>query len=157
MIRNTFCKNKFSYVMFGTRKSTLFLASRFLGMWSLAIWMPKNVIIPLFGFIWNLLSRGDHGSVRVGFVLNPQSTRPSWVPNFQTRRRPISKSDRTGRFLPEWCRVTVGVDYLENGENPAKKIWKTIESNENNFKNGRNPAWSHQIQRNLGHFQQDLG
>ena len=42
-------------VTFGTRESTLLLASRFLGMWFLAIWMPTNVVIPIFGFIENLL------------------------------------------------------------------------------------------------------
>ena len=40
---------------FGTGESTLLLASRFLGMWFLAIWMPRNVAIPMFGFIGNLL------------------------------------------------------------------------------------------------------
>ena len=69
-----------------------------------------------------LRTRGVHGSVRVGFVPNPRPTRPSRVPISQTRRRPVRKSDRIGRFLPESGRVSVGVDYLENGENPAKKI-----------------------------------
>ena len=43
------------YVAFSTEKSTLLLTSRFLEMWFLAIWMFKNVTIPMFGFIWNLL------------------------------------------------------------------------------------------------------
>ena len=42
-------------VAFGTEEFTLFLASRFLGMWFLTIWMPRNVAIPIFGFIGNLL------------------------------------------------------------------------------------------------------
>ena len=40
---------------FDTEEFTLFLASRFLGMWFLTIWMPRNVAIPIFGFIGNLL------------------------------------------------------------------------------------------------------
>ena len=40
---------------FGMRESTLLLTSKFLRMWFLAIWMPKNVAIPIFGFIGNLL------------------------------------------------------------------------------------------------------
>ena len=42
-------------VVFGTEEFTLFLASRFLGMWFLTIWMPRNVAILIFGFIGNLL------------------------------------------------------------------------------------------------------
>ena len=42
-------------VAFGTGESTLLLASRFLGMWFLTIWMPRNVAIPMFDFIGNIL------------------------------------------------------------------------------------------------------
>ena len=42
-------------VAFGTRESTLLLTSRFLGMWFLTIWMPRNVAISMFDFIKNLL------------------------------------------------------------------------------------------------------
>ena len=47
--------NNYSKVAFGTGESTLLLASRFLVMWFLAIWMPKNIAIPMFGFIENIL------------------------------------------------------------------------------------------------------
>ena len=42
-------------VAFDMSESTLFLTSRFLEMWFLIIWMPKNVVVPMFGFIRNLL------------------------------------------------------------------------------------------------------
>ena len=45
----------FIYVAFGTGESTLFRASRLLGMWFFTIWMPRNIAIPMFGFIENLL------------------------------------------------------------------------------------------------------
>ena len=96
--------------------------------------------------------RGDHGSVWVGFVPNLRPNRPSWVPIFQTRRQPVRKSDQIRRFLPESGRVSIGVDYLENGENPAKKIWKTAVSSEEILKNGRNPARSHQSNEILAIF-----
>ena len=132
---------------------------------SFLIWFVfQSKILYRFAFIdlfscWTHTSplRGDHGLVRVEFVPNPRSTRPSWVPNFQTCRWPIRKSDQIGQFLPESGRVLVGVEYLENGENPAKKIWKTAKSGKKILKNGRNLARSHQIQRDLGHFRQDLG
>ena len=44
-----------SYVVFGTRKSTILLTFKLLEMWCLPIWMPKNVIIPMFGLIENLI------------------------------------------------------------------------------------------------------
>ena len=44
-----------SYVAFGTGESTLLLTTKFLEMWFLAIWMFRNVIIPMFGFIGNLI------------------------------------------------------------------------------------------------------
>ena len=37
------------------KKSTLLLASKLLGMWCLAIWMPRNVTISMFGLIGNLI------------------------------------------------------------------------------------------------------
>ena len=40
---------------FDTRESTVLLAFRFLGMWFLVIWMSRNVVILMFGFIGNLL------------------------------------------------------------------------------------------------------
>ena len=73
-------------------------------------------------FFFLCVCRGVHESVQVGFVPNLRPTRPSRVPNFQTHRQPNRKSDRMRRFLPESGRVSVGVDYLENGENSAKKI-----------------------------------
>ena len=42
-------------VAFGKGESTFLLASKFLGMWLFAIWMPRNVAIPMFDFIGNLL------------------------------------------------------------------------------------------------------
>ena len=38
---------------FGMRESTLLLAFRLLGVWCLAIWMPRNVNIPMFGLTLN--------------------------------------------------------------------------------------------------------
>ena len=45
----------YTKVTFGTGESTLLPASRFLGMRCLAIWMPSNVTIPMFGLIENLI------------------------------------------------------------------------------------------------------
>ena len=82
----------------------------------------KFIIAPMIHDRGSDMIRGDHGSVWVGFVPNLRLNRPSWVPIFQTRRQPVRKSDQIRRFLPESGRVSIGVDYLENGENPAKKI-----------------------------------
>ena len=76
---------------------------------------------------------------RSGSGLCPtRDTRPSWVPNFQTRRQPLRKSDQIVQFLSKSGQVSIGVDYLENDENSAKKIWKTVESGKKILKNGRN-------------------
>ena len=61
--------NQYPKVAFGTRESTLLLASRFLRMWFLAIWMPKNVAIPLFGFIGNILIFLEMWDDNVWFIL----------------------------------------------------------------------------------------
>ena len=42
------------------------------------------------------MSRAVHGSVRVGFVPNPQPTRSDRVEKFQTRRRPRKATGRVG-------------------------------------------------------------
>ena len=46
---------QWTYVAFGMRESALLLASKYLEMWFLAIWMLKNVAILMFDFIGNLL------------------------------------------------------------------------------------------------------
>ena len=43
-----------------------------------------------------ILTRGVHGSGRVGFVPNPDSTRPSRVGKISTRNRPVSSSKSIG-------------------------------------------------------------
>ena len=40
---------------FSMGEFTLLLTSKFLEMWFFAIWMPRNLIIPIFGFNENLL------------------------------------------------------------------------------------------------------
>ena len=42
-------------------------------------------------------SRAVHGSVRVGFGLNPDSTRSSRVEQKRTRNRPLTTTGRVGR------------------------------------------------------------
>ena len=42
------------------------------------------------------MSRAVHGSVRVGFVTNPQSTPSDWVEKFQTHCRPRKATGRVG-------------------------------------------------------------
>ena len=49
-------------------ESTLLLASRFLEMWFLAIWMPRNLAIPMFGFNENLLRFLGMWDVNVWFI-----------------------------------------------------------------------------------------
>ena len=65
-----------------------------------------------------------HGSVRVGFVPNPEPTRPDRVGKLSTRRRPSEKSVRTGWNINERRSGSVGVEIwkikkfrLENDEN----------------------------------------
>ena len=59
---------------------------------------------------------------RSGSGLCPTRDRPDQV-GFQIFRPAANQSEnRIRRFLPESGQVSIGVDYLENGENPAKKI-----------------------------------
>ena len=42
-------------MVFGTGECTLFLTSRFFGIWCMKIWMSKNVNIYIFNLIWNII------------------------------------------------------------------------------------------------------
>ena len=53
---------------FGMVESILFLASKFLEMWFIAIWMPRNVTIPMFGFIGNILRFSGMWNDNVWFI-----------------------------------------------------------------------------------------
>ena len=48
------------------------------------------------GWLAIVIARPVHGSVRVGFVPNPEPTRPDRVGKLSTRRRPSEKSVRMG-------------------------------------------------------------
>ncbi|KAK9992209.1 hypothetical protein SO802_027194 [Lithocarpus litseifolius] len=55
-----------------------------------------------------------HGSVRVGFVPNPEPTRMVRVYHFWTRRRPVKGVGSGGRTSPETGRFSVGVESRRN-------------------------------------------
>ena len=109
-------------------------------------WLMNSSPSSLMGYcsffksFFSSIIKGNHGSVRVGFVPNPQPTRPSRVPNFQTCRLPLRKSNRIGS--DNSCRKVVGSQSkliiwktarirprkYEKQQNPTRKFWKTVET-----------------------------
>ena len=56
-------------MMFGTRESTLFLASRFLGMLCLAIWMLGDVTVSMFDLIWYFKLKKNPRNIRCLYLV----------------------------------------------------------------------------------------
>ena len=74
-------------------------------------------------------SRPVHGSVRVGFVPNPEPTQPDQVGKLSTHRRPSEKSIRMGWNINKQRSGSVGVEIqkikkirLENDENRSNPL-----------------------------------
>ena len=65
-------------------------------------------------------SRPVHGSVWVGFVPNPESTRLLRVYHFWTRRRPVKGFGSDGRTWPEIDWFSVGVEICKTTPNSTE-------------------------------------
>ena len=95
-------------------------------LYHIYIYIYISIIISLYPQLTNdcIQGRPAHGSVWVGFVPNPEPTRPDRVGKLSTRRRPLEKLVRTGWNINERRSGSVGVEIwkikkirLENDEN----------------------------------------
>ena len=84
--------------------------------------------------------RPIHGLVRVGFVPNPESTRPRRVFNIQTRRRPLDESVRATR-ISGMDRSVIGRTRGRRNQAKSSRNWPK------SARSGRNMAGSSKISK----------
>ena len=80
-----------------------------------------------------LILKPIYGLIRVRFVPNSEPTRPDWVVRISTNNR-LERLIGSGWLeLQRMLDGSVGVEDLKNGENPARKRWKTAKIKWENF------------------------
>ena len=80
-----------------------------------------------------LILKPIHGLVRVRFVPNSEPTRPDWVVRISTNNRLEWLIGSGWLELQQMLDGLVRVEDLKNGENPARKRWKTTKIKWENF------------------------
>ena len=92
-------------------------------------------------------TRPVHGSVRVGFMPNPERTRLLRVYHFWTRRRPVKGFGSDGRTSPETDRFSVRVEICKTTPNSTEihRILLNPPNRPHMLRSGQTSMRSHRI------------